>query len=94
MFNYKVDWNLVEKHNILKEKILPWLKQKSVELTGEEEGVLINIIMNKLNARESASNIEKKMEKALEENAEVGSRLTLGLGHEAVQNFDIRDSQS
>lgn len=73
IYNYKIDWDLVEKHNILKEKILPWVKAKSVELLGEEEGVFINAIMSKLMVKESAYNIEAKIEKALEEKAEVSS---------------------
>lgn len=71
IYNYKIDWSQVEKNNILKDKILPWVKQKSVDLLGEEEAVFINAIMSKLMTRESAYNIESKIEKALEEKAEV-----------------------
>ena len=78
IYNYKVDWELVDKHHILKDKILPWVKQKSIELLGEEEGVFINAIMSKLMVKESAYNIEAKIEKALEEKAEVGMSLPIG----------------
>lgn len=71
IYNYKLDWSLIEKSNLLKAKILPWVRQKSVELLGEEEAVFINAIMSKLMSRESAYVIEAKIEKALEEKAEV-----------------------
>ena len=65
------------------------MKLKSVELIGEEEGVFINIIMNKLIARESAANINRKLEKALEENAEVCFINKTGSSLQTIQNTDI-----
>jgi len=70
IYNFKIDWALVDKHALLKNKIAPWLAKKSLELFGSEGGAFVDIVMKFLAAHEPPSVLTQKLEKVLDENAE------------------------
>lgn len=49
----------------------PWLVNKSVEYIGTEEPAFVSMIYKKVANKESPSEIVKKVEKVLDEDAEV-----------------------
>ena len=51
LFAYKLDWGLIEKFNILKESIEPWVSKKLEEYLGENEESLCKFIMTKLTSQ-------------------------------------------
>ena len=49
----------------------PWLCKQSIDLLGQEEMDFVNVVLKRLANRESPQNILKKVEKLLDEEAEV-----------------------
>lgn len=52
-------------------KVQPWLMKKSVEYIGQEEQTFVKMIVKRLSQCESAESILKKVDKILDEDAEV-----------------------
>ena len=73
----------------------PWLCKQSVELLGQEEMDFVNVVLKKLANRESPQQILRKVEKLLDEEAEVidGKYIDLifrlGLYDEIMENVDL-----
>jgi len=56
---------------LVEKKVKPWLFKQSKEYIGQEEAEFVNIILKRLANRESPQNIMKRVEKLLDEDAEV-----------------------
>ena len=56
---------------MIEKKVKPWLKKQSVEYIGQEEMDFVNMILKRLANRESPQKIMEKVEKLLDEEAEV-----------------------
>jgi len=75
--------------------VKPWLCKQSVELLGQEEMDFVNVVLKKLANRESPQQILRKVEKLLDEEAEVidGKYIDLifrlGLYDEIMENVDL-----
>ena len=51
LFAYEINWQVVEKHNIIQSKMRPWIVKKIIEYLGEEEKTLTEFILTKLGQR-------------------------------------------
>lgn len=51
LFAYKINWQVVEAHNIIQSKMRPWIVKKIIEYLGEEEKTLTEFILTKLEQR-------------------------------------------
>lgn len=70
LFNYKVDWNIVDEV-LMERRIKPWINKKIIEYIGEEEATLTDFICSKLLAHSSAASILNDITMVLDEEAEV-----------------------
>jgi hypothetical protein len=55
----------------VEKKVKPWLYKQSKEYMGQEEAEFVNIILKRLANRDAPQQILKKVEKLLDEDAEV-----------------------
>ena len=69
IFAFEVDWDLVQKCDIVEGKMHPWLKKKSMDQFGNEERVFIDLIQKKLKYREKPDEVAKRLEKVLDEDS-------------------------
>ena len=51
LFSFKLDWDVIRKHEIIKNTISPWVAKKVQEYLGESEETLCNFIITKLSAQ-------------------------------------------
>eukprot|EP01125_Pyxidicula_operculata_P006910 TRINITY_DN2366_c0_g2_i3.p1 TRINITY_DN2366_c0_g2~~TRINITY_DN2366_c0_g2_i3.p1 ORF type:complete len:313 (-),score=145.69 TRINITY_DN2366_c0_g2_i3:264-1202(-) len=69
LFDYPIDWALIDNKKIIPEKMRPWVVKKIVELLGEEEADLIDFIYRKLVEHKPAQEIVEGLQVILEEEA-------------------------
>jgi len=71
LFAFILDWEIIQKKQIVKNKMEPWVEKKIVEYLGEKEHTLINFIVNNINQQVSPEKILEKLKLILDEEAEV-----------------------
>ena len=71
LFAYPVDWVVIERCNIIKSKMRPWITKKIKEYLGEEEQTLINFITNKLGQHAGPLEFLSELKLVLEDEADV-----------------------
>ena len=57
LFNFRLDWEAIEKFGILENKIRSWVTKKIEEYLGENEVTLCSFIMGKLATRSSPKDL-------------------------------------
>ncbi|XP_067682430.1 RNA-binding protein 25-like [Haliotis asinina] len=70
LFNYKLDWNIVDQ-SLMDKRIKPWVNKKIIEYIGEEEPTLTDFICQKVVARSTPQSIQNDVAMVLDEEAEV-----------------------
>lgn len=68
-FAFKINWDVVEAHNIVEKKLRPWVKKKVFEYLGSEEQGMLEFIIRKVNARTSPESILAELEGFLDDEA-------------------------
>uniref|UniRef100_A0A7S2XWQ2 PWI domain-containing protein n=1 Tax=Fibrocapsa japonica TaxID=94617 RepID=A0A7S2XWQ2_9STRA len=71
LFAYKVNWDLVHKHDVVGSKLRPWVSKKITEYLGEEERTLIDFIVSQLMERAHPQSILDELALVLDEDAEI-----------------------
>jgi len=61
LFEYVVDWNLLEKNDVINSKVRPWVRKKMIEFLGEEEPEVEDFIMKKISARPLPASLLKDL---------------------------------
>ena len=56
-----VDWSRMERGDVLKQKIVPWVETKIIEEFGVSEPRLVNMICSKISQRERPETIEAEL---------------------------------
>lgn len=69
LFAFVIDCSLIEKHNVVEEKMRPWVKKKIMEFLGEEEETLIDYICKKLTEHVSPEELLSLLAYVLEDEA-------------------------
>jgi RNA-binding protein 25 len=69
LFNFTIDWKLVDEKHIIEQKIRPWIVKKIVELLGEEEPTLIEYLCKKLQDHTPPQQILEQLQLVLEDEA-------------------------
>lgn len=67
LFEFRVDWSVVSRYNVIDEKIWPWVVKKVTEFLGEEEPTLVSFIVGEFKSRPTPEKLVKKLEGALGE---------------------------
>lgn len=70
LFKYPVNWEVIEKNNVLEKKLRPWVAKRIKDYLGSEEETVINLIVTKVKKKCPPQEIEDKMETFLEKDAE------------------------
>jgi len=71
LFKYPVDWEIVDKHDIIRSKLKAWIVKKIVEFLGEEEETLIDFICSKLIKHSDPESILEELKLVLDDDAEI-----------------------
>lgn len=71
LFAYAVDWDTVERADIVRTCMKPWVTKKMVEYLGEEEDTLTDFILTKLKARAPPQDTLVELQAVLDEDADV-----------------------
>ena len=70
LFKFPINWEIIEKNNILEKRLRPWIVKKIKEYLGTDEENVINLIMKKVKKKSPPQEIEDKMETVLQDEAE------------------------
>eukprot|EP01118_Nematostelium_gracile_P011163 TRINITY_DN3928_c0_g2_i1.p1 TRINITY_DN3928_c0_g2~~TRINITY_DN3928_c0_g2_i1.p1 ORF type:complete len:348 (-),score=143.50 TRINITY_DN3928_c0_g2_i1:73-1116(-) len=70
LFEFPVDWTIVDKHNIAENKMRTWITKKTVELLKSEDATLISFIVNKIAAHKGPIEIGNAVGKVLLEDTD------------------------
>ncbi|PRP77391.1 hypothetical protein PROFUN_14397 [Planoprotostelium fungivorum] len=70
VFAYPIDWETIEKENIIENKLRPWVTKKFVEYLGQEEKTLIAYIVNQIKQRTDPKEILRELSMVLDEEGE------------------------
>ena len=70
LYAYHVDWDSLANAGIIQRSIEPWVSKKMLELLGEEEPELIDMILGKLKSRCTAQNVEEELSQIFDDEAE------------------------
>lgn len=70
LYSFPVNWELLDNHDVVRQKLAPWISRKVAEYLGEAEDSLNAFIVSKLMAHSSAEEIRSELEVVLEEDAE------------------------
>eukprot|EP01114_Cavostelium_apophysatum_P011221 TRINITY_DN2542_c0_g1_i7.p1 TRINITY_DN2542_c0_g1~~TRINITY_DN2542_c0_g1_i7.p1 ORF type:complete len:517 (+),score=224.15 TRINITY_DN2542_c0_g1_i7:470-2020(+) len=70
LFDFPMEWDVVEKMNIVEDKMRPWITKMIGELLGEEEKSLIDFITSKIVTKMPAKAILEQLKLVLDEEAE------------------------
>eukprot|EP01112_Ceratiomyxa_fruticulosa_P019134 TRINITY_DN6213_c0_g1_i3.p1 TRINITY_DN6213_c0_g1~~TRINITY_DN6213_c0_g1_i3.p1 ORF type:complete len:557 (+),score=136.96 TRINITY_DN6213_c0_g1_i3:43-1671(+) len=71
LFNFEVDWAVVDEHKIVDLTMKPWITRKIKEYLGEEESTLIGFIVSKLSSHTSPQEILDQLGLVLDEDADI-----------------------
>lgn len=94
LFAFPIEWDSVDKNNIVKEKMTPWIAKKIKEYLGEEESTMIEFIENKLNSHTKAEDILNELQLVLEDDAEVFVKLMWRkLAFEAIRGGQFKEKK-
>eukprot|EP01127_Copromyxa_protea_P012037 TRINITY_DN309_c1_g1_i1.p1 TRINITY_DN309_c1_g1~~TRINITY_DN309_c1_g1_i1.p1 ORF type:complete len:283 (+),score=109.24 TRINITY_DN309_c1_g1_i1:1069-1917(+) len=69
LYEYTIDWEIVDKHNMVETNMKPWITAKITEFLGEEEPTLVNYICKKLSEHAPPEETEKQLNLVLEDDA-------------------------
>ena len=70
IFNYSIDWEMIDKNNIVENKIRPLVAKSIRELLGVEDDIVIDLIVKKVASHCSAQDMLDKTKEFLEGDAE------------------------
>lgn len=70
LFAYRIDWDRVERLDLINSAVKSWVIKKVVEYLGEEEETLISFILNKLTHRCIPGELLTELSAVLDEDAE------------------------
>jgi RNA-binding protein 25 len=71
LLKHQINWNIVNKYDILESKIRPWLSKILIEYIGEDEPNLKSMIIKKLGTKSSPYELMEKIKAVFEEDTEV-----------------------
>eukprot|EP01123_Difflugia_compressa_P001378 TRINITY_DN11581_c0_g1_i1.p1 TRINITY_DN11581_c0_g1~~TRINITY_DN11581_c0_g1_i1.p1 ORF type:complete len:245 (-),score=72.47 TRINITY_DN11581_c0_g1_i1:281-1015(-) len=71
LFSFKIDWQVIDKHDIVEGKMRPWVAKKISEFLGEEEITLIEYICKKLTDHSPPQDIVDQLQLVLDDEATV-----------------------
>eukprot|EP01117_Protostelium_nocturnum_P000979 TRINITY_DN112_c3_g1_i1.p1 TRINITY_DN112_c3_g1~~TRINITY_DN112_c3_g1_i1.p1 ORF type:complete len:635 (+),score=289.52 TRINITY_DN112_c3_g1_i1:1992-3896(+) len=71
LFAYPINWEIIERNNIVEERMKGWVTKKVVEYLGEEEKVLIDFILKGIRGRTNPVDILKQISVVLDDEGEV-----------------------
>jgi RNA-binding protein 25 len=71
LYTYPVDWNVLAQKRILDRKLGPFVSKLLTEYLGQEERNLVHLVVRMVVNREEPAKIQEKVEKFLDEDAEV-----------------------
>jgi len=69
LFQYEIDWESIEQHKVVDEKVRPWVRKKMVEILGEEEPTLTEYLCKKLTERTRPMELLEQLKVVLDEEA-------------------------
>ena len=69
LFAAPVDWASIEKHDVVRTKLRPWVAKKIVEYLGEEEPTLIDYVASCLMRRAKPEEIRRELALVLDDDA-------------------------
>jgi len=69
LFEYKINWDLIDAKKLIDDKLRPWVSKKITEYLGEEEPTLIEYVCKKLHEHSPPQDIIAQLQHVLEEEA-------------------------
>ncbi|TMW55613.1 hypothetical protein Poli38472_010495 [Pythium oligandrum] len=75
LFAYHINWSAVDKHKIVEDKMIPWVRKKVLEYLGEEDKTMIDFLLKQLRAHALPQAILKELQAVLDDEAEVFVKL-------------------
>jgi len=69
LFEYKINWDLIDAKKLIDDKLRPWVAKKITEYLGEEEPTLIEYVCRKLHEHVPPQDILAQLQHVLEEEA-------------------------
>ena len=70
LYKYPIDYNLIERADIIERKIKPWISSKLQEYLGTDEDELVKLIIKKVKKQTPPQQIQDRLEIVFEKDAE------------------------
>jgi len=70
LFNFEMDWRIVDKHDIVERVMRGWLNDRFREYLGQEEEVLVKFVMDLLKKHNSATKMVTQLRMVLDKDTE------------------------
>lgn len=67
LFLFPINWETIESHAIIQNKIEPWLFQKIASIIGEEDKEIVSFVVDLLHEHPTANKLKEEMSTLLEE---------------------------
>eukprot|EP01100_Stratorugosa_tubuloviscum_P003054 TRINITY_DN1722_c0_g1_i2.p1 TRINITY_DN1722_c0_g1~~TRINITY_DN1722_c0_g1_i2.p1 ORF type:complete len:655 (+),score=303.15 TRINITY_DN1722_c0_g1_i2:174-2138(+) len=71
LLEYKINWEVVDKKNIIEDKMRPWISKKVTEYLGEKDSSLIEFILTQLHKYEPQKNLHDKFSYVFQEDTSI-----------------------
>ncbi|SIO73431.1 RNA-binding protein 25 [Babesia microti strain RI] len=72
ILDYKIDWNLVQVHDIINNKLKPWIRKKIIDYMGNDEKLVTQVlkyILSRISEHKNPSHLLEDVERFLDQEA-------------------------